>query len=689
MLLKRTFDKETDDMDKTQARDPAAVLREMVIGTAYYPEHWPRERWQTDIDLMARAGIRVVRLAELAWSRMEPEDGVFDFAWLDDFMDLAGKQGLRFVLGTPTEASPVWLRRAHPEVMSVNAQGLRTGGRGQHCHNSEAFRFYSARVAERMAAHFAAHPGVIGWQIDNEVRPVPCHCDSCRRAFRAFLKQRYSTVEALNRAWGTWFWSQTYRDFEEVETPSADQLTVSTSQILDFKRFVSDTTVGFVRMQAAILKRAAPHQFVAHNTIGIHTPIDMYDLHRELDFAAWDNYPHVDGDMRENNLGHDLYRSTKHQAYWMLEQKNGYFNGANYNLAIAPGLVRAWAYNDIARGANGVLFYRWRSNRWGQEQNPNGILRHDGSPRRAYGEIQRLTRELQSFGRELAATSVRAEVAILHSYDNFWAFEANRQYANSDCVKLEREMYNALSDLGVTADLVRPEEDLSRYKLVLAPNSVLVGKAAARIFEAYVEQGGHIVFGVRSGLKDENNVMVDIPWPGLLAGLCGITVEEFEAFPAHAWNQVSYQGRDYDVRWWADVLAAGPARIEAVYAGRFYRGAPAITRHGVGKGSAAYIGVAGCPELLRDYFRDRLKELGIPVTEMPENTYLTIRENAERRYVFLVNLSFEERVVPTDFSGTDRLTGRKLCGDIAVPPLDVVVLETSRKVNCETKSNRK
>ena len=335
-----------------------------------------------------------------------------------------------------------------------------------------------------------------------------------------------------------------------------------------------------------------------------------------------------------------------------------------------------------------MLFYRWRSNRWGQEQNPNGILRHDGSPRRAYGEIQRLTRELQSFGGELAATSVRAEVAILHSYDNFWAFEANRQYANSDCVKLEQEMYNALSDLGVTADLVRPE-DLSRYKLVLAPNSVLVGKAAARNFEAYVEQGGHIVFGVRSGLKDENNVMVDIPWPGLLAGLCGITVEEFEAFPAHAWNQVSYQGRDYDVRWWADVLAAGPARIEAVYAGRFYRGAPAITRHRVGKGSAAYIGVAGCPELLRDYFRDRLKELGIPVTEMPENTYLTIRENAERRYVFLVNLSFEERVVPTDFSGTDRLTGRKLCGDIAVPPLDVVVLETSRRVNCETKSNRK
>ena len=222
-----------------------------------------------------------------------------------------------------------------------------------------------------------------------------------------------------------------------------------------------------------------------------------------------------------------------------------------------------------------MLFYRWRSNRWGQEQNPNGILRHDGSPRRAYGEIQRLTRELQSFGGELAATSVRAEVAILHSYDNFWAFEANRQYANSDCVKLEQEMYNALSDLGVTADLVRPEEDLSRYKLVLAPNSVLVGKAAARNFEAYVEQGGHIVFGVRSGLKDENNVMVDIPWPGLLAGLCGITVEEFEAFPAHAWNQVSYQGRDYDVRWWADVLAAGPARIEAVYAGRFYRGAPA------------------------------------------------------------------------------------------------------------------
>ena len=337
-------------------------LEKITVGTCYYPEHWP-ERWQIDIDNMADMGLSAVRVAELAWSSMEPRDNEFTFDWLEEFIGMAGKSGLKIILGTPSEATPVWLRASHPEIVRIDEAGLQHGSRGGHCHTSSAFRFYTSRIVNEMASRFGSNPNVAGWQIDNELRGSECHCSGCRHAFQNWLLEKYGSIEKLNEAWGTWFWSQHYNSIEEVELPSMKEVTISTSQYLDYKRFVSWSAVDFQNMQIAIIREKAPGQFITHNSMGLYPQINYYDLAKQLDVMGWDSYPHVDSDYIDVAKSHDLIRATKHDNFWMMEQKNGYFNGGDYNLAITPGLVRAWGLFDISRGANGVLYYRYRAKR--------------------------------------------------------------------------------------------------------------------------------------------------------------------------------------------------------------------------------------------------------------------------------------------------------------------------------------
>lgn len=649
----------------------------ITIGTAYYPEHWGKERWLKDIKMIQESGMTTLRLAELAWAQMEPEEGRFDLDWLEEFIDLAWKEaGSKVILGTPSEASPVWLRDKHPEVLRVNAAGEREGGRGQHCHTSLVYRGYISRMAEEMVKRFAHHPAVVGWQIDNELRGVECYCEDCAKAFRKWLQKKYGTLDELNEQWGTWFWSQHYNSWDEIRLPTQDQLTISTSQVVDYKRFVSDTTVDFQNMQVDIIKKYAPHQFVSHNSLGArYYSINMFDLAKKLDFYAWDTYPHVDADYTECCLGHDLARGTKHGSFWMLEQKNGYFNGSNYNLALEPGIVRNWAYQDISRGADGVMFYRWRANRWGQEQNPNGILRHDGSPRRAYYEIQQLVKELAPISGDLAQSKVYAPVALLHSYSDVWAHQAKRQYTNISYDDVMMEYYRALSENGVTPDIILPDDkELSRYKVVLAPNLMLISQAEAENLKEYVRNGGHLVLGVRAGMKNENNVVTDQPWPGVLAELAGVTVDEFEAFPEHAWNTVVYQGEKYDARKWADVLTAQTAAVEAVYGGKFYQGKPAITRNQYGKGTATYLGVAGSPALVKRYIESLLDECGIVRTDLPAGVFLTLREKGDKRFLFVINMNTEPRYVEIPYTGTSCVTGQRAGKTLCIKGMDTELI---------------
>ncbi|WP_188454908.1 beta-galactosidase [Virgibacillus oceani] len=648
------------------------------IGAGYYPDHWPRERWHEDINLMKEAGIKVLRLAELSWSFLEPREGEFDFAWLDDFIALASGEGLQIILSTPIEASPVWLRHKHPEVVRTDSFGRIHGDRGMHCHNNSDFIFYVNRIVTKMAKHYANNPAVIGWQIDNELRNVDCYCGECQVAFRNWLKDRYGFLGGLNDAWGTCFWSQVYHEWDEVTLPSADQLTISVSQKLDFTRFGSDSTVNHLNRQVDIIRSYAPHHFITHNMLGWYPKLNAYKLAEKLDFISWDCYPHVDGDNNIECFLHDHYRAVKGKGHWVMEQKNGYFNYSDYNLAIEPGLIRLWTYQDIARGSDGVMYYRWRSNKYSGEQNPNGLLRHDGTPRRPYYEVQQVTNELEKFGSELISTTVEAPVALIYSYDQMWAFEAHVQYKNFDHREHLLTYYRQLTRLGITADLVDPTADLSKYKMVIAPSMAMISDEIHANFTSYAENGGCLIIGARSGMKTWSNTTHEMAWPGLLGEMAGVAVDEFEVLPDKYANSITYNGKDYPVKVWLDMLDTKTAESLATYNEKFYAGRTAISKNNFGKGVVYYAGVMGNSELAYDLLADIAKERNLSVTLLPAGVYVSTRSNEACSYTFYININREPVHVILPEDGVDVIQEKKVSGEVGIEGLDVLIVKFSK-----------
>lgn len=653
-------------------------MKKIYIGTAYYPEHWPEERWKIDIELMQKAGINVVRLAELAWGVLEPQDGEFDFEWLDRFIELAYADGIEVVLGTPTEITPTWINVKYPEVIAVNAEGRTHGGRGNHCYNSPMLGFYSERIIRKMAEHYKENPAVIGWQLDNEIRGTKCYCPICCKLYREWLQEQYGSLEELNKQWGTCFWSQTYHSWEEVTLPSENQYTVSTSQILEHFRFASHSAVLFLKRQAEIIKGIAPHQFVSHNSLGLCEWVNLYDMGRCLDDMGWDSYPYVDDDNYSTCMGHDLIRGTKGKAYWVWEQKNGYVNYHTYNLAIEPGLVRLWTYQDLARGANGVVYYRWRSNRYNYEQNPNGILRHDGSPREVYDEISRMSKELEGFADRLAKTKVQADVAIIYSYEQMWDEYSNRQYKNISYQKMLMEYYKVLLKMGITVDLVESGADLEKYKLVLAPGLALVNEEMAENLKNYSQNGGVLVLGTRSGIKTWAGAMTDRKWPGMFLEIAGVKIDEFEVLPIQQNNKVCYKGKEYFVGGWLDRLGLITACGEAYYCDKFYAGDIAVSVNKVGKGQVMYIGVMECEELLKKLLSDIAEMCGLTNRDFPEGVYVTKRSGEDESFWFVINKNKIPIELQTDICGTNILSGEQVQGNLKVPALDLLIINEDR-----------
>ena len=646
----------------------------IYLGTAYYPEHWPKSRWAVDAELMQRAGIEVVRIAELAWASMQPDAETLDFAWIDEFLAVAERHGLSVILGTPTEAPPPWLWRAYPDVVAADEWRRPHGGRGRYCYNNRCLQAHIGELVSAMAQRYGGDPRVVGWQIDNELRATPCFCDQCRKDFVAWLRARYGSLEELNAAWGTVFWSQRYRTWAEVDVPTGDHLTRSTSQILDHLRFASESAVRHLERQAAAIRQYSRSQFISHNSMGLYPWLDLHEMARSLDFTGWDSYPSVDSDNFDTAMAHDLIRQTKPDTpFWMLEQKNGYFNGTPYNLAIEPGLVRLWTYQDIARGANGVVFYRWRANRFNVEQNPNGILRHDGNPRRAYQEIQQVSQELARVGDRLGRTRVAAPVAVIWSYDQVWAQKAHLQYPALQYLREVGAYHRAVTELGWTADLVAPTADLSRYDLVIAPMLSLVREDFLGNLADYVRSGGRLMLTTQSGIKSWSNVVFDVTWPEPLGAMLGMTVREFDALPEAVTNGVAFRGRRYPVDGWLEILEPGTAEVLGRYDAKFYAGAAALTRNRYGDGWVTYVGVRHQPDLLRAVVAE---SMGEPQrTALPAGVFCTTRQGAEGRFTFYINMQATPVEVTVTRPGLDLMTGRAADGRMRIGAWDLLLVE--------------
>lgn len=554
----------------------------MRFGVCYYPEQWPEERWPVDIALMAELGLDLVRIGEFAWSTIEPERDRFDWHVLDRTIELVAEAGMKTVLGTPTATPPVWLMLERPDVLAVGPDGRRRayGSRRHTCTTSAAYREESARVVNALVDRYGSSPDVVAWQVDNEPGnhdSAPCWCDECQVAFSAWLKDRFGTVDELNRQWGTAFWSQTYPSFDSVRLPVPTMTVHHPALRLAHAKFASDQSVAFCAAQFDIIRAGTPAGTeITTNLYCEDLAVDARALARLGGVASMDNYPHGVATPLDTAYLLDLHANAAGPdgSAWVMEQQVGPVNWTSENPQVPDGQVRVWLWQAALHGYDAILYFRWRAARFGQEQYHSGVLRHDGEPRRVVDELKGAMAEIHDAG----DVAPRPKVALLHSYKDAWALAINPHRSGLTHRQILHEVYVAARRLGFDVAIVDSTHDLTGYDLVLAPGLQITTPERVAALATAVDAGTTVVLGARSLVMDRENAWTDLPLPGGLADRLGTrvvnTLSQTGPVTVAPWGTAA--------GWWTDVLAeADGVEVLARYDGGTYLdGRPAAVRDG-------------------------------------------------------------------------------------------------------------
>lgn len=654
----------------------------MHVGVDYYPEHWERERWETDATLMEQAGFNVVRLAEFAWVFFEPEEGKFEFAWLDEALGILARHGISAILGTPTAVMPAWVPRQYPEVMATNKEGRRLnwGVRKNNCFTSGTYRLLSERITQAMATHFRDTPNVIGWQTDNEFGHPVCYCDSCRHGFQNWLRRKYETLDRLNAAWGTHFWGHRYGRWDEIVVPD-DNGSHNPSLCLDWQRFFSWLNVRFQADQVAILRRLCPKHFVTHNFMGLFSDLDYYDLAADLDHVSWDNYP-VWGPPSvpyDASAGADLSRGLKRKNFWIMEQTAGPGGWGSFGRNTRPGELRKIAFQQVAHGADGMIWFRWRTCTAGREQYWHGLLGHDGKPLRRYEEAAQTAGDLHRLAGDLANTTVKADVAMLYDYDTIWALRIQPAFGGNNFHDALRRYYSALFRAGASVDMIPSSADFSAYKVIVAPDLYILPDPVARRLAEFVANGGVLLTDCRCGVKDETSLCHARTLPGLLSETLGIAIEEYEALGNDMTYSVTGQpglpgaftGTQY-----ADWIKPTTAEVLAGYGDWHMKTYAAATRNRAGRGTGFYVGCV----VKEDAFYDAVMAQVLaaaqvtPLVRPPAGVEVSRRVGQGRDLLFVINHTEEPREVAVPAGKTELLSGAQTTDRLTLAAFGVAVI---------------
>ncbi|MGN6808493.1 MAG: beta-galactosidase [Trinickia sp.] len=658
----------------------------MKVGVDYYPEHWDVSLWEQDARQMQEAGITIVRLAEFAWSRLEPTEGKFDFEWLDQAIALLARHEIDVVIGTPTATPPVWLTHNYPDVLPVDNKGnaVFAGVRLHRCYNSPSLRKFGERIIEQITRRYASHPAVIGWQTDNELAANDCHCTNCTRLFRGWLQRKYGSLETLNREWGTVVWSGEYSDWNQVTTPLGGSPHLNPSFLLDFRRFSSDAVAEFNRFQAALIRKGSPGKFVTHNLWGYPVTADYYDMFDSMDFASVDYYPATDlqddskSKMYHGALTLDLTRGVKRQNFWVMEQLSG-TPGCWYPMSRTPfpGMIRAYAWQSVSRGADTIVQFRWRSARIGAEQFWHGLLDHHGQPGRRFEEFVQFSTEAGKLAPLLEGTTLKHDVAMLFSHEQLNAFQIQPQADGFDYLGNIKRLHSALLRMGVGTDVINWREDFQGYKFVIAPMLYLIDEEMAGKLKRYVENGGMLLLTTRSGVKNMNNVCLPDRLPNLLTELAGAYVDEYDPGGKDAQTLSLESGERLSCGQWCDILTPVTAETTATYSGEYFAGKAAVTRNSHGKGVVYYIGTVLDEKASQVLMRRIARDAGIDCSlELPDGVEVAIRQSDERRLIFVLNLSKEPKEVSIPIRNCVRaLSGGSFSGgNVKLAPGGVEIL---------------
>lgn len=664
----------------------------MQLGVCYYPEHWPRAQWAEDAQRMHAMGIRVVRIAEFAWSVIEAEPGVFTWDWLDEVVETLHAAGLGVVMCTPTATPPKWLVDRMPDMVAIDLQGRPRGfgSRRHYCFSHAGYRAESRRISRAVAERYGRHPAVVAWQTDNE---YGCHdtvlslSESARQGFRRWLAARYTTIDALNTAWGTVFWSQVYRSFDEIDLPALTVTEAHPAHRLDWRRFSSDEVVAFNREQVAILRELSPGRPVSHNFMGFFTEFNHHDVAADLDIATWDSYPlgvtqmfflSAEEKARWARTGHpdipsfhhDLYRGMcRDGRWWVMEQQPGPVNWAHWNPAPEDGMVRLWSWQAFAHGAEVVSYFRWRQAPFAQEQMHTGLLRPDASEDQGAIEAAQVGAELAALTLDEAGPvrlAVQAPVAMVFDYAAIWMLQIQPQGADFNPLELQFRAYEGLRRLGLDVDLVPADADLSGYRLIVLAAQPQIGATLQASLEAAAARGAQIVLGPRAGSKSAHLSFPagDSPTghglpPGPLSALAGVQVQRVASLPPGCAEPVVVGGQSVQItRWREDLALAEGTEVLAAFAD----GHAALTRRGPVRCVAGWLDADGWQAVLTGAAADA----GLAAQALPEGLRLS------RAGDLLLAFNFSDRCLDAPALPT----AAPLLGQRPLPPRGLAIWRT-------------
>lgn len=663
--------------------------KEMVLGTCYYPEHWPESLWEEDLERMLECGIQVIRIAEFAWSKVEPNEGVFTYEFFDRFLDLAREKGMKVIFCTPTATPPAWLTEKYPEVLNGTIDGVlfRHGGRRHYNYNSPVYQEKTRIITEAFASHYGPHPAVIGWQIDNELNCErdEFYSESDTAAFRVFLQKKYGSLDKLNEAWGTTFWNQTYTDWKEVHIPrTTPSNNTNPHEVLDYTRFISDSACRYAKLQSDIIRKyVKPGDFITTN--GLFSNLDNQRMAEEsLDFIMYDSYPNF-AFTKEN---YEKFSATLQDRMWsrnltevravspnfgIMEQQSG-ANGWNNRMAAPtpkPGQMTLWTMQSAAHGADYVSYFRWRTCTMGTEIYWHGILDYSGRENRRLREVREIHRKFQAIS-EAAGSRYEARTAVLKDYDNIWDAQLDIWHGDVDRLS-QQSLFLAAQKSHTPMDYVylredTTAEDLKKYQVIFYPHPVIVNQQRAAILEEYVKDGGCLVLGCRSGYKDMTGKCVMDRLPGLFAKMSGTDIPEYTRVnPDDEPVYIDWDGIRLEAAVFNDQLEplTADAQVLGRYENCYYAGSPGLICNVLGAGKVYYFGAAFTEETARVF----LEKLGAAspyadVLELPWECELAVREKDGRKYYFVLNYKKTPVKIQVKEALVDLYTGETVSGQV-------------------------
>lgn len=673
--------------------------KRLLHGGDYNPDQWLDypDILKDDLRLMKLANVNTMTVGIFAWSALEPTEGNYNFEWLDKIIDDVYNQGGRVILATPSGARPAWLSEKYPEVLRTNdrREKMLHGGRHNHCFSSPIYREKTQKMNYKLAERYGNHPALIMWHVSNEYSG-DCHCELCQENFRDWLKNKYKTIENVNKAWWGPFWSHTYTDWSQIESPSSIGENAVHGLNLDWKRFVTDQTIDFYENEAKPLRELTPNVPITTNFMADTDDLIPFQslnyekFSKHVDILSWDCYPawHNDWETTKDlatKVGfiNDLYRSLKQQPFLIMECTPSGVNWHNVNKAKRPGMHTLASMQLLAHGSDSVLYFQWRKSRGSSEKFHGAVVDHDNSEEnRVFKEVSQVGEILDKI-KEIKGSMKQSKVAIIYDWENDWALK-DAQGFGKDSRRYPQTLqshYKYFWDKNISVDVVTPQQDLSKYSLVVAPMMYMMTEETMDRFRDYVKNGGVLVGSYLSGLVNETDLTYLGGWPKTLQEIYGIDVKEIDTLYPKDRNSIKFGNESFEAIDYCTIIEAKEAEVLAKYEEDFYKNTPAITKNNLEKGKAYFIGARTNQEFLSKFYDKIVKDLDINEVDdfiSEGGISIQIRENKDAKYYFVMNFTEEEKNIEIKGSYLNLISGKMMERLNLMKPYDVYVLKKNK-----------